>query len=116
MGNTVPVALSTDGGLGFHIIANIAKPATSKTQTSDERRGLFRSVDQHSEAEVRYDPRDPSKFALAWAVERSGSRWLSVIFLWGILALAGVLMGWLGSAMAGYAGLIKTTCRKCTPS
>jgi hypothetical protein len=57
---------------------------------------LFRSVDQHSEAEVRYDPRDPSKFALAWAVERSGSRWLSVIFLWGILALFGALMGWLG--------------------
>jgi len=57
---------------------------------------LFRSVDQHSEAEVRYDPRDPSKFALAWAVDRSGSRWLSVIFLWGILALFGALMGWLG--------------------
>jgi hypothetical protein len=35
VGNTVPVALSTDGGLNFNIIANIAKPATSKTQTSD---------------------------------------------------------------------------------
>lgn len=46
VGNTVPVALSTDGGLSFRIIANIAKPATSKTQTSDERRGLFRFVDQ----------------------------------------------------------------------
>ena len=46
VGNTVPVALSTDGGLGFNIIANIAKPATSKTQTSAERRGLFRFVDQ----------------------------------------------------------------------
>ncbi len=46
VGNTVPVALSTDGGLNFNIIANIAKPATSKTQTSDERRGLFRFVDQ----------------------------------------------------------------------
>src|SRR5437868_5609292 len=27
VGNTVPVALSTDGGLSFNIIANIAKPA-----------------------------------------------------------------------------------------
>jgi hypothetical protein len=46
VGNTVPIALSTDGGLSFNIIANIAKPAISKTQTSDERRGLFRFVDQ----------------------------------------------------------------------
>src|SRR5437667_4402872 len=46
VGNTVPVALSTDGGLSFNIIANIAKPAGSSTQTSSERRGLFRFVDQ----------------------------------------------------------------------
>jgi len=46
VGNTVPVALSTDGGLSFNIIANIAKPAGSRTQTSSERRGLFRFVDQ----------------------------------------------------------------------
>ena len=46
VGNTVPVALSTDGGLNFKLIANIAKPASSKTQTSNERRGLFRFVDQ----------------------------------------------------------------------
>src|SRR5437879_1198350 len=39
VGNTVPIALSTDGGLSFNIIATIAKPATAKTQTSDERRG-----------------------------------------------------------------------------
>src|SRR5438270_181390 len=35
VGNTVPVALSTDGGLSFNSIANIAKPASSKTQTSN---------------------------------------------------------------------------------
>jgi hypothetical protein len=46
VGTTVPVALSADGGLTFNLVANIAKPATSKTQTSDERRGLFRFVDQ----------------------------------------------------------------------
>jgi hypothetical protein len=57
---------------------------------------LFRSVDQKSEAEVRYDRNDHSKFALAWAVDRSGSRWLGVIFMWGILALVGGFVGWLG--------------------
>jgi hypothetical protein len=46
VGNTVPVALSTDGGSSFKPIANIAKPAASKTQTGSERRGLFRFVDQ----------------------------------------------------------------------
>src|SRR6267154_2235319 len=46
VGNTVPVALSIDGGLSFNIFANIEKPATSKIQTSNERRGLFRFVDQ----------------------------------------------------------------------
>src|SRR5258708_430546 len=46
VGNTVPVALRPDGGLSFNLIANIAKPASSKTQTSDERRGLVRFVDQ----------------------------------------------------------------------
>ena len=46
VGNDVPIALSTDGGLSFNIIADIVKPASSKTQTSDERRGLFRFTDQ----------------------------------------------------------------------
>jgi hypothetical protein len=46
VGNTVPIALSTDGGLTFNMVTNVAKPATAKTQTSDERRGLFRFVDQ----------------------------------------------------------------------
>src|SRR2546427_9383156 len=41
----VPIALSTDGGLHFNIIANIAKPPKSLS-ASGERRGLFRFVDQ----------------------------------------------------------------------
>ena len=45
-GNVVPVALSTDGGLHFNLIANIAKPSGSNSQTASERRGLFRFVDQ----------------------------------------------------------------------
>lgn len=45
--DTVPIALSTDGGLTFNVIANIAKPAGA-TATSGTRaeRGLFRYVDQ----------------------------------------------------------------------
>lgn len=47
VGNVVPVALSTDGGLHFKLVANIAKPAsTSSPSASRERRGLFRFVDQ----------------------------------------------------------------------
>src|SRR3989454_819956 len=45
--NTVPVALSTDGGLSFNIIAKIAKPASASGRAlGGERRGLFRYVDQ----------------------------------------------------------------------
>lgn len=46
--NVVPIALSTDGGLSFNVIASIAKPAGSLSvqQAGGERRGLFRYVDQ----------------------------------------------------------------------
>src|SRR5436190_7110211 len=43
--NTVPVALSTDGGLNFNVIANIAAPPKT-TGTKAGGRGLFRFVDQ----------------------------------------------------------------------
>jgi hypothetical protein len=46
VGNVVPVALSTDGGLHFDVIANIANAAKQTGSPSDERRGLFRFVDQ----------------------------------------------------------------------
>ncbi len=46
VGNVVPIALSTDGGLNFNIIASIAKPPKQSLSTSGERRGLFRFVDQ----------------------------------------------------------------------
>jgi hypothetical protein len=45
-GNVVPVALSTDGGLSFNVIANIAKPPRQSQPADGERRGLFRFVDQ----------------------------------------------------------------------
>jgi hypothetical protein len=45
--NVVPVALSTDGGVTFNLIANIAQPPkTSSTKASGDSRGLFRFVDQ----------------------------------------------------------------------
>jgi hypothetical protein len=45
--NVVPVALSTDGGLSFHLVANIGAggSATASRSGTDER-GLFRFVDQ----------------------------------------------------------------------
>lgn len=43
--NFIPVALSTDGGLHFNIVANIMKPDTSSSNTTNEK-GLFRFVDQ----------------------------------------------------------------------
>jgi hypothetical protein len=50
VGNFVPIALSTDGGLNFNLIANIEKPPKKLGQEnlpmSYERRGLFRFVDQ----------------------------------------------------------------------
>jgi hypothetical protein len=46
VGNVVPIALSTDGGLHFKLIANIAKPPKQSLSASGERRGLFRFVDQ----------------------------------------------------------------------
>src|SRR6266481_5404641 len=42
VGNVVPIALSTDGGVHFTPLANIAKPPKSSSQNTGERRGLFR--------------------------------------------------------------------------
>jgi len=45
--NTVPVALSTDGGLTFSVVANIvAPPKGTPTKAAGDGRGLFRFVDQ----------------------------------------------------------------------
>jgi hypothetical protein len=42
----VPIALSTDGGLTFNVIANISAANLPATKASGDRRGLFRFVDQ----------------------------------------------------------------------
>ncbi len=45
--NTVPIALSTDGGLSFRLLTNVAQPLKSTaTKASGDNRGLFRYVDQ----------------------------------------------------------------------
>jgi BNR/Asp-box repeat len=44
--NTVPVALSTDGGRTFNLIANIPKP--DHVTGAGERQGIFRFVDQET--------------------------------------------------------------------
>lgn len=45
--NTVPIALSTDGGLSFNLITNVVQPPKSTgTKASGDNRGLFRYVDQ----------------------------------------------------------------------
>src|SRR5437660_5786973 len=46
VGATVPVAYSTDGGVTFTRIPDIAKPAGSASLTANERKGLFRYTDQ----------------------------------------------------------------------
>jgi hypothetical protein len=42
----VPVALSTDGGLTFHVIANISQASLPAKKSGGDSRGLFRFVDQ----------------------------------------------------------------------
>jgi hypothetical protein len=42
----VPVALSTDGGLNFHVIANISQADLPAKKSGGDSRGLFRFVDQ----------------------------------------------------------------------
>jgi len=45
--NEVPIALSTNGGLSFNVIANIQAPAKgTPTKAAGDNRGLFRFVDQ----------------------------------------------------------------------
>jgi hypothetical protein len=44
--NTLPIALSTDGGLSFHLIANISGIAKRNESGSERAKGLFRFVDQ----------------------------------------------------------------------
>src|SRR5436305_7115870 len=44
--DTLPIALSTDGGLSFHVIANISGIAKRNEPSGSNDKGLFRFVDQ----------------------------------------------------------------------
>jgi hypothetical protein len=44
--DTLPIALSTDGGLSFHLIANLSGIAKRNESGSERAKGLFRFVDQ----------------------------------------------------------------------
>lgn len=64
--NQVPIALSTDGGLTFNVIANItAPPFAPGRKTPGDHRGLFRFVDQptittgHGEVWVTFNAGGP---------------------------------------------------------
>src|SRR5689334_14018190 len=37
---------------------------------------LFSSVDQNKQPEVHYDAKDPHHFALSWAIDVAGGRWM----------------------------------------
>ncbi|MFT3868252.1 MAG: hypothetical protein QM715_07125 [Nibricoccus sp.] len=52
---------------------------------------LFNELEKDSDPVVRYDPAHPEDFALSWAVNRTGSRWASVIFM--LLAGIGLIGG-----------------------
>jgi len=80
----------------YHLDVAFADTAGAPHKTTVEFDTLFASVDQQSLVDARYDPKQPDRVALSWAVDMVGSRWASVAFLGlGSLAL-GLLFAWLG--------------------
>jgi hypothetical protein len=57
---------------------------------------LFSSVDQKAPVDVRYDAKDPTRFALSWAVDLTGARWAAVAFLGLGLGALGLVVIWAG--------------------
>ena len=94
--NTVPIALSTDGGLTFNIIANItAPPKGTPTKGSGDRRGLFRFVDQ---------PTITAASGEVWVVFNAG----------GPLLATGAPVTGLGAVGAFATGEVVTDTNNCT--
>jgi hypothetical protein len=94
--NQVPVALSTDGGLTFNVIANIAAPPkTTPTKGAGDNRGLFRFVDQ---------PTITAAEGAVWIVFNAG----------GPMFATGASVSGLGQVGAFFAGEVVPGSNNCT--
>ena len=94
--NTVPIALSTDGGLTFNVIQNITTPPKSTpTKSSGDNRGLFRFVDQ---------PTITAAKGKVWVVFNAG----------GPLFATGAPVAGLGQVGAFFAGEVVPGSNNCT--
>jgi hypothetical protein len=51
----------------------------------------FARIPFEDEAVVRYDPKDPSRFALGWEVELGWKRWFGSFFVMGVFGLLGIV-------------------------
>jgi hypothetical protein len=58
-------------------------------------------IDDNTQPALRFDPRDPSHYAISWAVECTRSRWASVAFMAIVGALIGIAIAFIGWAMLG---------------
>jgi hypothetical protein len=80
----------------YNLDVSYADAVGAEHKTTIEFDTLFASVDQQSPVDARYDPKQPERVALSWAVDMVGSRWASIAFLGlGSVAL-GLLFAWLG--------------------
>ena len=94
--NTVPIALSTDGGLTFRLVGNIVAPAGgTPTKSSGDNRGLFRFVDQ---------PTIVSGHGEAWVIFNAG----------GPLFATGAPVSGLGQVGSFFAGEVVPNTNNCT--
>jgi len=94
--NTVPIALSTDGGLTFNVIQNITTPPKSTpTKSSGDNRGLFRFVDQPTITAAKGE---------VWVVFNAG----------GPLFATGAPVAGLGQVGAFFAGEVVPGSNNCT--
>ena len=94
--NTVPVGLSTDGGLTFSLLANIGAPAgLAQTKAARSERGLFRYVDQ---------PTIISGHGEVWVIFNAG----------GPMFATGAAVTGLGQVGAFFAGEVVPNTNNCT--
>lgn len=69
----------------------------------------FGSVDPNRRRVVRYDPDDPSRFALNLAVDQPGARWMGVLLDWGFWMACFGLISFVGLRRAAKQRLAERT-------